>query len=683
MMKWPYENIGVLTTRAFRNLLNKIFGDIGADMQEQKDRVDNLINGVEQPSEVVDMHLGRDGETYPVARDMVLGEIGKTESAQAQVNQDTAAQLADMEQQKEDKISADADRAYFENKFASILDGSPKGVYATLSDLQEAYPDGITGIYVVQEDGNWYFYLDGFGWTSGGDYQQTAIGDEMVTVEKTDFNPVTDAYVSKNIFNKAKVTNDYYVQFDTGFIVPTSQTGVFSVSDFIKIVGDRDYSRTYTGQIAFYDLAKNYISGIGDPNGLIHTPSNAHFMKMTVETANLTTCMVNEGADLLSYEPFGNFASEENLKGDLQDKINSIKDKVSFPFIHNIIDDVSLINGQYVRWDQGTLGTNTSYSVTDYVPVLPNSKYIALFYNQIAFYDASKTYISGIGVTDSSISKTFSTPSNAAFARFTILNTDIGLFRVQKNVFPSFSADPDFLTQPVRKISDILSRLLFSSGGTPVNIKLIGDSRTAGLGGTGYATTGEIIYGSYQVNENGTCWANLLKTYLESKFNCVVKNYGVSGKNTRDISQNISTIIHGDEDIVICDLGTNDRNTNVNLSLTEEFTNLMKVYNYIHSIGAEIIFMSTFPASTAAEDPSTESYHLEDVDINISKLNKFINQEHISLFRLVRRYCLYSGQTWDGLLGDGLHPNDNGYAALFKIILDALGLPLKNDGATW
>ncbi|UAK17548.1 hypothetical protein [Sporolactobacillus terrae] len=94
-MKWPYENIGVLTTRAFRNLLNKIFGDIGSDMQEQKTRVDNLINGVEQPSEVVDMRTGRDGQTYPVARDMVLGEIGKTEAAQAKINQNNAAQLAE------------------------------------------------------------------------------------------------------------------------------------------------------------------------------------------------------------------------------------------------------------------------------------------------------------------------------------------------------------------------------------------------------------------------------------------------------------------------------------------------------------------------------------------------------------------------------------------------------------
>ncbi|WP_028977980.1 hypothetical protein [Sporolactobacillus terrae] len=95
-MRWPYPNIGVLTTRAFRNLLNKIFGDIGADMQEQKSRVDNLITSNPQPSEIQDMRTGRDGQTYPVARDMVLGEIAKTEAAQAEINQDTAAQLADI-----------------------------------------------------------------------------------------------------------------------------------------------------------------------------------------------------------------------------------------------------------------------------------------------------------------------------------------------------------------------------------------------------------------------------------------------------------------------------------------------------------------------------------------------------------------------------------------------------------
>lgn len=50
-------------------------------------------------------------------------------------------------------------------------------------------------------------------------------------------------------------------------------------------------------------------------------------------------------------------------------------------------------------------------------------------------------------------------------------------------------------------------------------IKLIGDSITHGVGGTGFAQDGETIYSNWKVNTSGYCWANLLKGYIEGKFN--------------------------------------------------------------------------------------------------------------------------------------------------------------------
>ncbi|AJO22892.1 metallophosphoesterase [Weizmannia coagulans] len=47
-MRWPYANIGVVTTRTFRNLLNKIHGDIAADMQEMKTNLDNAVETVSE-----------------------------------------------------------------------------------------------------------------------------------------------------------------------------------------------------------------------------------------------------------------------------------------------------------------------------------------------------------------------------------------------------------------------------------------------------------------------------------------------------------------------------------------------------------------------------------------------------------------------------------------------------------
>ncbi|MGA4719497.1 hypothetical protein [Fictibacillus nanhaiensis] len=49
-----YKNIGIQFNRNFRNDLNSNFNNIDIDIQAQKQRVDNLIIGTPQPSEVVD-----------------------------------------------------------------------------------------------------------------------------------------------------------------------------------------------------------------------------------------------------------------------------------------------------------------------------------------------------------------------------------------------------------------------------------------------------------------------------------------------------------------------------------------------------------------------------------------------------------------------------------------------------
>jgi nitrous oxidase accessory protein NosD len=59
-----YRSLGTMFNRLFRNDLNANFTDIDTDIQAQKKRVDDLIIGTPQPSEVVDARLG-----FPVLRD--------------------------------------------------------------------------------------------------------------------------------------------------------------------------------------------------------------------------------------------------------------------------------------------------------------------------------------------------------------------------------------------------------------------------------------------------------------------------------------------------------------------------------------------------------------------------------------------------------------------------------------
>lgn len=49
-----------------------------------------------------------------------------------------------------------------------LVDGTPRGSFQTLEQLQSAYPDGTPGIYVITKTGEWCYYNEG--WKIGGNY---------------------------------------------------------------------------------------------------------------------------------------------------------------------------------------------------------------------------------------------------------------------------------------------------------------------------------------------------------------------------------------------------------------------------------------------------------------------------------------------------------------------------------
>lgn len=71
-----------------------------------------------------------------------------------------------------------ADKSFVDSKFASIVSGAPKGTFATLAALQTAYPSGTEGVFLVFENGHWYYYASG--WKDGGVYQSVGIADGSV-----------------------------------------------------------------------------------------------------------------------------------------------------------------------------------------------------------------------------------------------------------------------------------------------------------------------------------------------------------------------------------------------------------------------------------------------------------------------------------------------------------------------
>ncbi|GEM_PF-7107198 len=62
------------------------------------------------------------------------------------------------------------------------VSGAPKSTFSTLSALQTAYPNGTEGVFLVLENGHWYYYASA--WKDGGLYQATGIADGSVTPAK-------------------------------------------------------------------------------------------------------------------------------------------------------------------------------------------------------------------------------------------------------------------------------------------------------------------------------------------------------------------------------------------------------------------------------------------------------------------------------------------------------------------
>ena len=111
---------------------------------------------------------------------------------------------------------------------------------------------------------------------------------------------------SKNLFDKAKAIKGYYIQYTTGILISNAS---YYVSDYIKVEPSTTYTRNYSHQMAFYDINRNYISGINTTSDLgvstFTTPQNAVYCRITISIAMLDSFQLEKGNNATSYEKYG------------------------------------------------------------------------------------------------------------------------------------------------------------------------------------------------------------------------------------------------------------------------------------------------------------------------------------------------------------------------------------------
>jgi hypothetical protein len=141
-------------------------------------------------------------------------------------------------------------------------------------------------------------------------------------------------------------------------------------------------------------------------------------------------------------------------------------DKASF-FIPgvNLFDKAAVTSGYYVNYTTGNLIYNASYSASDYIPVTAGQNYTQSFSHQTAFYDANKTYISGVNALVSpSTARTLTIPAGAVYVRMSVVNTALNKMQFEKgNESTSYQPyalqlDPSLIPTTAAPVVDYVER---------------------------------------------------------------------------------------------------------------------------------------------------------------------------------------------------------------------------------
>lgn len=192
--------------------------------------------------------------------------------------------------------TAKADKTYVDTQIASVASGSPKGIYATLADLQTAFPTGNTNIYVVTADGKWY-YWNGSAWTAGGTYQSTGISAKAVSFSKL-ASSIQNIMAIDDSITHTDFTMGYSLDGTGTEIVATNK---YLLSPFISPFADKitltdvTHISTYLiAQVFYYDELQAFISSSGwnvvsNSEIILNDAINYGFIRIVLLTSTTTS----------------------------------------------------------------------------------------------------------------------------------------------------------------------------------------------------------------------------------------------------------------------------------------------------------------------------------------------------------------------------------------------------------
>ena len=548
--------------------------------------------------------------------------------------------------------------------------------------------------------------------------------------------------VGINKFDKSTANKGYAIDASGGLALNASRT----TTDFIPCYGESVFScsNSITGRYASYDINKQTIS-TSTPTSRNNQPiaEGAHYIRVGMGTEKVEGQMVvfAETADDIPYEPYvaekvlnpNIGVAQDNLGDDVISLIDDTANESSLSLKRYILNkeysSKNKFNPEaatygYALNASGIPVVNPERVVTDFIPcygetVFSCAKSIIGVY---CAYDADKNYISGSATTP--IAKDGQViPEGAYYIRIgmeaTKVNGQMIIFAetaegmaYEQYFKKAFLTDDAVVSEENLMAVKHLIPTDFSLITNLFNgckIKLIGDSITHGVGGTNLedgtsfpsdtsTTKGDGINGepimvngsiTFYTAPNIHCWGNLFKAYVEEKFpDTTVKNHGTRGESYHTMQINnfyrLKQLVSADDDtdIVIMMFGTNDRSYCSDVS--DMIAKGSACIEYITiTCGKKLILMTATPASVSNETAENNNLHMEDV----ANVNKYLADKYklpfVNIYTEFIDRIEEKGESISGYLADGLHPNDEGYDLMFKIILEKLSIANKREGATW
>lgn len=189
---------------------------------------------------------------------------------------------------------------------------------------------------------------------------------------------------TRNIFNKEKVTVGYYLING----IPTI-SGNNRYSDYIPVTPGGLVRGTVfitSDGGAFYDKKLKFISKItADNQTKITVPSNAYYMRINISSAvNLDTLMVNDGPDLLPFEPYAD-GIEPTTNSLIGKKILTVGDSITWLDKEHVTGQGTLIGyqEQFRKFSDVVINQgNSGATYRQYVPGISDMNHGSI-YNDI------------------------------------------------------------------------------------------------------------------------------------------------------------------------------------------------------------------------------------------------------------------------------------------------------------